>query len=317
MIGGPVYGTVAVWVFFILAGFFAAMTLNEREKYKGYKNYLFTRILRIYPTYYLVLFLTLLFGISAYMSHFPNIKSFVSILVFQLPLVGLDNCLNLNLTSKGSLVFTGTWENSLLYWGYILVPQAWMLGIIMSFYIVAPFLVRRSIRFQLALVAFGIGSEVLLSSIGFNPYLILRLPNVLLAYFLAGSLAYQLFLRMRPIKLHPGISFLVIISVFLLTIFYDHLPMGPLKQVHPSHLKLYYFLIITLSLPFMMRMPIRFDRQLTAISYPMYLIHILVAARLFPITTTNIAITTTIISFIISIFVIYLLSPMERIRRSI
>jgi len=316
MIGGPVYGTVAVWVFFILAGFFAAMTLNEKERYKSYKNYLFTRILRVYPTYYLVLFLALIFFNYAYVANFPNIKSFISIFIFQLPLLGLDNSLNLNLNSDGSLAFTGTYYNSLMYRGLILVPQAWVLGIIMSFYILAPFLVRRSIHFQIALTAFGIGSEVLLSTIGWNPYLILRLPFVQLAYFLAGSLAYQLYLRLKLIKLHPSIPFLAVISVFFITGFYDYLPIGPLTQIPPAHLKLYYFLIITVSLPFMMALPTRFDAQLTAISYPMYLIHPLVAASLRPIITADLTLATIIISFILSILIIYLLRPIEKIRQS-
>lgn len=316
MIGGPVYGTVAVWVLFILAGFFAAMTLNEKDKYKSYKNYLFTRMLRIYPTYYLVLILALIFFNYAYIANFPNIKSFYSIFIFQLPLLGVDNSLNLNLTSDGSLRFTSSYYDSLMYRGLILVPTAWMLGIMMSFYIVAPFLVRRSIRFHLALTAFGVGSEVVLSTIGWNPYLILRLPFVQLAYFLAGSLAYQLYLRLKPIKLHPSISFLAVISVFVITIFYDYLPIGPLTQIHPAHLKLYYFLIITLSLPFMMALPTRFDAQLTAISYPMILIHPLVAASLRPIITAELTLATTIISFILSILIVYLLRPIEKIRQS-
>ena len=158
---------------------------------------------------------------------------------------------------------------------------------------------------------------MLLSVTGWNPFLILRLPFIQLAYFLAGSLSYQLYLRMKSIKLHPGVSLLVAISIFIVAIFYNYFPIGPLTQIHPAHLKLYYFLIIVLSLPFMMRLPNRFDRHLTAISYPMYLMSVLVGACLRPIISADLALATTSISFILAIFIIYLPSVIKRIVRSI
>jgi len=73
---GFVGGEMAVKIFFMISGFYMALILNE--KYIGanssYWLFLKNRLLRLYPLYFLVLFLTLIITYFGYSMN-PSIQS--------------------------------------------------------------------------------------------------------------------------------------------------------------------------------------------------------------------------------------------------
>ena len=98
-----------------------------------------------------------------------------------------------------SLLFTGSFAHSdvPLYQG-LLVPQAWTLGVEITFYLVAPF-VLRSPRRLLALLAASLALRAVLiaTGIGLNDPWTYRFFPAELALFLAGALSHQILLPRR------------------------------------------------------------------------------------------------------------------------
>ena len=95
-----------------------------------------------------------------------------------------------------SLLFTGSFAHSdvPLYQG-LLVPQAWTLGVEITFYLVAPF-VLRSPRRLLALLAASLALRAVLiaTGIGLSDPWTYRFFPAELALFLAGALSHQILL---------------------------------------------------------------------------------------------------------------------------
>jgi peptidoglycan/LPS O-acetylase OafA/YrhL len=111
--------STAVWLFFIISGFYMQMILAG--KYDGdIRNFYINRALRLYPGYFIALaFAVLVGGLGVFSTSFsliPNLTLFGSDLVF---FFGLH--------------------------GRLLIGPAWSLGTELLFYLLAPFLAVRSI----------------------------------------------------------------------------------------------------------------------------------------------------------------------------
>jgi len=113
-------GGVGVTVFLILSGL--ALHLNYRQKDISYGQFMSGRILRIYPTYWL----SLIIGILVYLiasqinESLPGLSSQIGSLVCSI---------------TGFCAFAGQW-------GGPFVPTAWYIGLIISLYILYPFISR-------------------------------------------------------------------------------------------------------------------------------------------------------------------------------
>ena len=156
-------GQIAVQAFYIISGFYMTLILNE--KYVGtnssYKLFITNRFLRLYPIYWTVLALTVLYSsldplnlkgdeyaaFSYYVNYFNDLSlgSFLFLLFTNLFLFLQDSVLFLGLnTSDGSLFFTQNFrESSPPLFNFLFLPQAWTIGVEISFYLIAPFIVRR------------------------------------------------------------------------------------------------------------------------------------------------------------------------------
>lgn len=112
-------GGVGVTLLIILSG--AALHYNYRNKGTSYHDFIFKRLTRIYPTYWLAIFFTLI------------------LLGFSLAQKSITNLL---LDISGFLVFTGTtWDN------YIL-PMGWFIGLIVTLYFFYPLLKKLFVKFN-------------------------------------------------------------------------------------------------------------------------------------------------------------------------
>lgn len=113
-------GSVGITIFLILSGL--ALHLNYRYKDISYRRFMVGRILRIYPTYWL----SLVFGVLVYLiaSHIngspPNLGDQIGSLVCSV---------------IGFCAFIGQW-------GGPFVPTGWFIGLIISLYILYPFISR-------------------------------------------------------------------------------------------------------------------------------------------------------------------------------
>jgi len=138
-------GENAVEVFFVISGFFISAILTNG--YKQIKLFYLNRFLRLYPIYYLILFLSMgLFLVTAfYNSDFSRFshpwQPLLSAMLANGLILGTDSILFLQWHNGG--LHLGSFTNSdFPIHSMLFVPQAWTLGLEVMFYILAPLLIR-------------------------------------------------------------------------------------------------------------------------------------------------------------------------------
>ena len=335
-----VSGVGAVQTFYLVSGFY--MTLILETKYVGpgsYQLFISNRFLRLFPVYWVILLLTVGAAVVLRLAtgqwgqlapfvewrHRFTAATWLALLLPNLVIVGQDWLLFTGLQPQsGDLFLT---HNFLAHeppiYGFLLVPQAWSIGIEISFYLVAPFLVRRNV--------YQVGALILLSLLlraylyyglgwHFDPWTYRFFPTEL-AFFLGGTLAFRLYTWLKPHPLPRAVIWGVTLLVFALTILYPLLP-TPLGD---EELKLWsHYLLILLGLPFVFLLTATsaWDRWVGEFSYPVYLVHFLIITllRIIPGVATW-GVSEGALTLLLSLLVAWLLTigianPVEKLRQA-
>ena len=169
--GIAVPGSIAVEAFFIISGFYIAMILDRKYQFPGGTRLFFQqRYLRLAPMYWFAILSTLAAGaFYGLLGHHPAGKyviwaqegahltpgAIAALCLSQITMLGQDAVMFFCLSGHPlALHFTPHWMTEPLpAIRFMLVPPAWSISVELLFYLSAPFLVRRSVRFQLTLVA--------------------------------------------------------------------------------------------------------------------------------------------------------------------
>ena len=280
-------GQVAVESFYMISGFYMALILNEKYIGKGsYRKFIFSRFFRIFPVYWLILLLVLGLSIILY-------------LVNDQPLYLGRYIANYNCLSAKTIAFF-TFENvfvigqELLYflkldefcnpqltyhifsfnhtgYQYLIVPQAWSISLEFMFYLVAPFIVTRKLHWQVLLVVLGISAKMFFANkyyLSFDPWTYRFFPFEL-AFFIAGSIAYQAYkkIEFKSVSGHIG-TILLLLCVTILFVF-DEIELK-------DELKTSLFYIFCLgSLPFIFKTfkNNSIDKYIGELSFSIYISH--------------------------------------------
>ena len=157
-------GQVAVQSFYIISGFYMSLILNEKYigENRSYKLFISNRFLRLYPIYWIVLLLTIIFCITTHFlttSHFApvlssyesvhkNFFSFFFLTVTNILIFGQDIVMFLGINADtGYLFYSSNFMNtSPALYSFLFVPQAWTLGLELMFYLVAPMLLLKGLK---------------------------------------------------------------------------------------------------------------------------------------------------------------------------
>jgi peptidoglycan/LPS O-acetylase OafA/YrhL len=290
-----VAGSTAVHCFFVISGFYMAMVLNEKYIPAGasYADFISSRLLRLAPAYLVVVVLTVFAAVwmarngsvvlppleatrlliqssDGYPVLFANALS-------QLSLVGQDLFYFAGWTRESGLHFVADFQtephplNRLL-----LVPPAWSLSVELYFYLLAPYLVRRSVPLLIALIACSLLCRVLLAvCLGWqgDPWSYRFFPSEL-AFFLTGVLAYRVQGGTAP----TSRLWLVALALFggmlglaeMLGIWQADLPVHRWARVG-------LFAALAAFVPMLFRWTKnwRWDRYVGELSYPLYVCHFL------------------------------------------
>lgn len=314
-------GQVAVQAFYIISGFYMSLILNE--KYIGinnsYKLFITNRLLRLYPIYWIVLLLTIIFSLALiiytkgdklgdfeiYSNYFNKISilSFIFLIFTNLFLFLQDTVmfLGLNITN-GSLFFTTDYTStSPMLYQFLFIPQAWTIGIEIAFYLIAPFLVRKKLKFVLLLISLSILLRIILSYNGLmaDPWSYRFFPTELV-FFLLGIVAYRLYKKFEnaPIK-----------SSYLVTNFGVIICFTLLYSFWISEWKYYiYLFLFFISLPFIFILTKKWKRDsfIGELSYPIYISHLFVLSCLGALKVTKIVNLGLLLSITTIIFAIVL-----------
>lgn len=280
-------GQNAVQLFYMISGFLISFVLVERKAYKSIWSFYLNRYLRIYPIYFVVASLTLVTFLAAslvtsepeFFSVFRNapVSAGVLLIIANVTLFFQDWVMFAGVHSN-KLSFVTDFRNSdvVLYPG-LLLPQAWTLGVELTFYLIAPFiLVRKRLLFLLLTLSILLRIYLYWIGLGTKDPWTYRFFPAELAFFILGALAHQLllpsYLKMFTEPRLNDYSNFGTCFVIAVTLFYTYIPIAD------SIKSIALFSIFWLALPFtfIFQSKRKWDSWIGNLSYPLYTCHILV-----------------------------------------
>lgn len=329
-------GKLAVELFYIFSGFYMALILTE--KYVGlkmYKVFITNRMLKLYPIYWAVALLVILFSLyiaydtdwriwgalQYYKLYYSKIGvfSFLFLVVSNIIIFFQDwvMFLGVNLTS-GNLFFTSNFlETSPRLHSFLLVPQAWTIGLELMFYLIVPLFARKNIGWLILIGTASVVCKVLLAVAGYNndPWTY-RFFFSELHLFILGMIAYRVYNKIRNKSFSSKKLQAVIYLDILLILF-----CVPLRSYLGAFTDYIYLIIFACSIPFLFYLckHSKFDSKIGELSYPIYISHsfiILLLNYIFKHQAINqgwvVVAVTIIFSLLLNYFILY---PIDRYRQ--
>mgnify|MGYP000083950433 CR=1 FL=1 len=274
-------GRLAVQLFYVISGFLISYVLTATDHYQGAVGKFYAnRFLRLFPIYLAVAALTLTAHIVSGGSFFRIYESLpfsaeLFLVLSNIFIFGQDWLMFFGIHDS-ALAFTGSFANSdvPLYKG-LLVPQAWTLGVEMSFYLVAPFVLRSPRRLLFLLAASLILRAILIATgVGRSDPWTYRFFPTELALFLIGSLSHQVLLpRMKAwtqrVKRLPELGTAILFAYIVV-----HFSIGINPTVRDGIAVLLFAALLPLAFLFQSRH--KLDKAIGELSYPLYICHMLV-----------------------------------------
>lgn len=280
-------GIIAVQIFFIISGFFISYILVEVRNYSSVRNFYENRALRLFPIYWFVAICTLgMYSAGWALTGNPppffevyqslDLSGQLALAVSNVTLIGQDWIMFTGI-EDGRITFMEDWRNSeVRTWHGLLVPPAWSLGVELTFYLIAPFILPR-LRLVIFFLALSLALRVYLISIGLEnrPWTYRFFPTEL-ALFLVGALSHQLWMRFLNTRgwLNEHSSLWVSVAAILLVL------IAATLHIWTPYIPTLIF--VALALPFLFRFQKYWgwDRWIGELSYPIYIVHMSI---LFPV----------------------------------
>jgi peptidoglycan/LPS O-acetylase OafA/YrhL len=317
----------------MISGFLISLILIEKKSYSSRFYFYRNRFLRIYPVYLVVAVATLFTfywvpTLPASISFHHSLQNSTLIggmlLIFTNIFLFFQDLIMFLGIHQGHLIFTSDFTKSdILLWKGLLIPQAWTLGLELTFYVVAPFVLRHRYRIlvvlscsaavRVYLIYLGLGSH--------DPWTYRFFPAEI-SFFLVGALAHQVLLpfyrrRFNTLGLNRLSSFATIFAVFILLL-YSYFP------IRESIKSILLIGCILLFLPFFYLFQVRhkWDSKFGNLSYPIYISHMLIIniylqefKKFTKMTGFQIGLVVTIVSILSSMVLNKFVSdPVERLR---
>ncbi len=287
-------GQVAVQSFYMISGFYMALVLNEKYTGPGhYKTFIKSRFYRIFPVYWLVLLCTVIISVMGYcwfdqpyyLTRYVTHKECLSVYMYlyfifeNIVVIGQDILYFLRLDEFCIPQFT---YHALSYkhvgYQYLFVPQAWSISIECVFYLLAPFIVTKKIKWQILVVLASLALRMLFVkgfNLSFDPWTYRFFPFEM-AFFIAGSLAYHYYKTIKLSAISSKIGYSLLICIIALIASLDEIKAD-------ETLKNYVFYAFFLgSLPFIFHAfkNNHIDRLIGDLSFSIYIIHLLAVSML-------------------------------------
>lgn len=297
-------GLVAVQLFYIISGFYMAMVLTDRYTGPGALQRFYTsRLLRLFPAYWIAcIAAVVVFAVlhathnvlvppfNWWTSHWTSVSwSSVGLLTFSnVFLVGQDWLMFAAVNPEsGNLVRSMDLSGSMPAHKFLVIPQCWTVALELTFYAIAPFLVRRR---TVELVVFtGILltiRQLCIFELGFemDPWTYRFFPFEL-PLFIFGVLSFRFMqvLTKSTVKSRE-VGSLVLISMAVCLFAWPYVPTSPSFGAIPP-----FYFIFALCIPVLFELTknSKLDRYLGEMSYPIYLTHNFIAQGVIVFTGKN------------------------------
>jgi peptidoglycan/LPS O-acetylase OafA/YrhL len=256
----------AVFAFFIISGFYMSLIINEKyaKLPNGTSRYYLNRALRLYPVHWMVLAMYIAGALVTSTPYFLTggfmdpLGRWLYAVVANVFLVGVEIPVLINVDN-----------------GRFMTGPIWSLSLECYFYLMAPFIVGRSIRTLalLAVVALALRLSLYFAGLPVHPWRYFFFPSVLV-FFLMGSLCYHAYVwvRDKPYARRLGIAAALLLAVCTVTP-----ALWTASDLDQPVAWLFYALVwIATPLLFNLSKRSRLDNLLGQLSYPIYLSHVLV-----------------------------------------
>ncbi len=271
----------SVQLFYIISGFLISYILLNNKTYQDPVKFYANRCLRLYPVYYVVALLYLMACVIAnprFLDMYRTVPfdAYALLVASNLFIFGQDWVMFLGI-HNGSLTFVADYHDSaIVLCRGLLVPQAWTLGVELTFYLVAPFILRDKRKiFSLLSASLLLRVIFLRNGVGWEDPWTYRFFPLELGLFLFGALSHQIllpiwekFLQESKLKIDKiGVFFLIGLSIIY--------PWVPLAEMYKT---LFLFIVFTLFVPltFIFQNKSSIDRLVGELSYPLYIGHVFV-----------------------------------------
>ena len=268
----------AVQMFYVISGFLISYILIGNISYRNsVSSFYLNRYLRLFPIYFITASMALLWKVSrsdVFVTQFlelPLVAKFL-LVIWNTSLLGIDWYLFSGVIDGNFTFLMDFRRASPQLVSFLLVPQAWSLGVELCFYLVAPFLVFRR-NWMMFLCLTGLLARYWAIEAGFgtqDPWRYRFFPFEL-SLFLLGALSHQLiYERFKDslTKMHSRYAFIVFLSIFTL---YSIIPF------HAYYKSVAIIAVFVLLLPwlFSFQNTHKIDKLLGEYSYPVYIVHLL------------------------------------------
>ena len=293
-------GTKAVQIFYIISGFYMAMVLST--KYTSTADFYKSRALRIFPPYYAVLLLVVVWSLvfGSWTGNHLSLNSLVRGIgsmdvnsgmwfaaVSNLTVFFQDTMFFLTQPQGQSLAFTADFlSDKAPLSRFLIIPPAWSIAVELTFYSLVPFLNRFKTKVLILLMLACVSGRVIVYEkfgLSHDPWTYRFFPFEM-ATFILGMLAFRLYdaapLRNRLASLAEqakGMRYLAG-TAFLLAFFCFETKcvgrVGLLISQQYAVLSSLLFWPIAVVLLFAWSRNSRFDRLIGELSFPVYLIHL-------------------------------------------
>lgn len=278
-------GRLAVQLFYVISGFLISYILVEARTYRTVSSFYINRFLRLFPIYWCVALLTIIavifasfiFGETHQIISTFNSLGFdgkLSLVLSNLLLLGQDWIMFTGVRNGEFQFVTDFIESEVQVWQGLIVPQAWTLGVELSFYLIAPFvLVRRNLMLALLLCSLVLRGYLIYVGLGTKDPWTYRFFPTELALFLLGACAHQ---YLKPLYEKKGLltkelSTVLTVVIFIYCSVYFLLPYRGLNTI-----LIIGAFILLLPYLFVFQSKNRWDRKIGDLSYPIYISHMLV-----------------------------------------
>src|SRR5262249_49044793 len=290
---------LAVETFFVISGFYMQLVLSTRYTREKLGNgwwlrFYTARYLRLLPIYLSAALLVVgtclvrswlqphshggpeaVLGVWNDLSELPNTYEnffFKSFFVLTNLTMFFQEGVNFLAVHGGNIVWSENfWDTEVYLYQGLVIPQAWSLGVELSFYVTAPYLLNLRSRWLILIACIGLAIKVFAmqtfelnaDSWGYR-FFPFELP-----YFLLGAIAF----RFRRFLQGPGFNhekigmFCTYLIVIALTAF----------SLEPAGFSIFFYPIaFAFILPFVFRMTakLKIDRLIGELSYPFYIFHL-------------------------------------------
>lgn len=267
-------GELAVEAFFIISGFYISLIFNNQ--YSTTKNFLINRFLRLYPAYAVIAAINLtvnLFNPGELENIFNLPLALSSYLIFTNATMMFQDLAMFLGVQNGHLHFVSNFLNSApVVFRYLLIPQAWTLGVEISFYLLTPLLFLRHKKYIYIIFILSIIVRIYLLNHGKadDPWNYRFFPSEL-ALFMLGAISHEIytkidFYRNSALALEIGKAMLAL--VVSVVIFF------PSISAQYELKKGVFYLLLAIGIPFIFNLckDNKFDRFIGELSYPVYLL---------------------------------------------